>query len=55
MKIQTMRYNQTIVAPQDVANTLNDLKSQGKQICYIIPTHECDVQPLVIIIYAEVI
>ncbi len=46
------KYNQKIVAPSDVANTLNALLCEDKQICYVLPCHEYG-GTLVVIVYKE--
>ena len=46
------KYNQITVTPSEVANTLNDLMCEDKQICYVLPCHEYD-GTLVVIVYKE--
>ena len=46
------KYNQIIIEPNCIANKLNALTADGKDICYVLPCHEYD-GTLIVIVYKE--
>lgn len=46
------KYNQITVEPNALANVLNALQNDEKQICYVVPCHEYD-GTLIVVVYKE--